>query len=80
MQNPDEMRKILLRHGPPNKFDYADYRAIMRVEGDDHYDIFIQCNKEEKGDPDWRYVGRYLKTDSIEISIFDAEARLPKRN
>jgi len=71
---------ILLRHGPPHKMDQAPYRSLCRVERGDNYDIYIQVNLDDEGEPVWRYVDLFGKGDSLADIKEKAEKMLQFKN
>jgi hypothetical protein len=45
--------KVIVRHGPPNKYDHAEQGTICKVIGPDgYYDIYRQTNPDDSN-PIW---------------------------
>ena len=80
MRENDNMRTILLRHGPPHKLDYASYKTLCRVHTNEGNHIYIQTNQNDNEEPHWLYVGLFSEHDSVNCILSEADAKLPKRN
>jgi len=63
---------MLVRFGPPTKYDHAPYKTICKiVKNNDTCDVYVQLSQNEEV-PFWDFVGafEFISDDDITKKVF----------